>query len=55
MQLSKLFRLGLAAKLAICVILSTAAFFAFFGFINLGWSAARCVPSWLNRPTASPI
>ncbi len=35
MQLSKLFRLGLAAKLAICVILSTAAFFALFGFINL--------------------
>jgi two-component system NtrC family sensor kinase len=29
------FRLGLAAKLAICVILSTAAFFALFGFINL--------------------
>jgi hypothetical protein len=28
-------RLGLAAKLAICVIVSTAAFFALFGFINL--------------------
>jgi two-component system NtrC family sensor kinase len=30
------FRLGLAAKLAICVIASTAAFFALFGYINLG-------------------
>ena len=29
------FRLGLAAKLAVCVIASTAAFFALFGFINL--------------------
>lgn len=29
------FRLGLAAKLAMCVIASTAAFFALFGFINL--------------------
>ncbi len=29
------FRLGLAAKLAICVIASTAAFFALFGYINL--------------------
>ena len=28
-------RLGLAAKLAICVIASTAAFFALFGYINL--------------------
>jgi two-component system, NtrC family, sensor kinase len=29
-------RMGLAAKLAVCVIASTAAFFAVFGFINLG-------------------
>ncbi len=35
MTLLKLFRLGLAAKLAICVIVSTAAFFALFGVINL--------------------
>ena len=28
-------RLGLAAKLAICVIASTAAFFTLFGYINL--------------------
>src|SRR5260221_3325341 len=28
------FRLGLAAKLAICVIASTSAFFALFGYIN---------------------
>jgi len=37
MSLSKTFRLsGLAAKLAVCVIASTAAFFSLFGFINLG-------------------
>ena len=29
------FRIGLAAQLAICVIASTAAFFALFGIINL--------------------
>ena len=29
------FRLGLAAKLAVCVIASTAAFFMLFGFLNL--------------------
>src|ERR1051325_4559739 len=29
------FRLGLAAKLAVCVIASTAAFFGLFGFLNL--------------------
>jgi two-component system NtrC family sensor kinase len=29
------FRLGLAAKVAVCVILSTAAFFSLFGYINL--------------------
>jgi two-component system NtrC family sensor kinase len=29
-------RLGLAAKVAVCVIAGTAAFFALFGFINLG-------------------
>ena len=28
-------RVGLAAKLAICVIASTAAFFALFGYLNL--------------------
>jgi two-component system NtrC family sensor kinase len=32
---SRTIRLGLAAKLAICVIASTAAFFASFGYINL--------------------
>jgi two-component system NtrC family sensor kinase len=31
----KTFRIGLAAKLAVCVIASTAAFFALFGFLNL--------------------
>ena len=31
----EIIRLGLAAKLAICVIASTAAFFALFGYINL--------------------
>ena len=35
MNLLKSIRLGLAAKLAICVIVSTAAFFALFGYINL--------------------
>src|ERR1035438_1923190 len=35
MEPSSKIRLGLAAKLAICVIASTAAFFASFGFINL--------------------
>ena len=35
MKLSRLFRLGVAAKLAICVIASTAAFFALFGVVNL--------------------
>jgi len=35
MNLRKTFRLGLAAKLAVCVIASTAAFFALFGFLNL--------------------
>ena len=29
------FRLGLAAKLAVCVIVSTAAFFVLFGYLNL--------------------
>src|ERR1041384_6857015 len=29
------FRLGVAAKLAVCVIASTAAFFALFGYLNL--------------------
>jgi len=35
MKLGKTIRLGLAAKLAVCVIASTAAFFALFGWINL--------------------
>lgn len=35
MRSFQLFRRGLAAKLAICVVVSTAAFFALFGFINL--------------------
>jgi two-component system NtrC family sensor kinase len=35
MRLSGKLRLGLAAKLALCVIASTAAFFALFGYINL--------------------
>ena len=35
MQPPNKMRLGLAAKLAICVIASTAAFFALFGYINL--------------------
>ena len=34
-------RLGLAAKLAICVIASTAAFFALFGYINLRMERAN--------------
>ncbi len=36
MKLLRSIRLGLAAKLAICVIASTAAFFALFGYVNLG-------------------
>jgi two-component system, NtrC family, sensor kinase len=36
MSLATKFRLGLAAKLAVCVIASTAAFFTLFGFLNLG-------------------
>jgi two-component system NtrC family sensor kinase len=35
MRLPGKLRLGLAAKLALCVIVSTAAFFALFGFLNL--------------------
>jgi two-component system NtrC family sensor kinase len=35
MTLPKKFRLGLAAKVAVCVIASTAAFFSLFGWINL--------------------
>ena len=35
MKFAGKFRLGLAAKLALCVIASTAAFFALFGYINL--------------------
>jgi len=35
MKLARLFRMGVAAKLAISVIVSTAAFFALFGVVNL--------------------
>ena len=35
MQPPSKIRLGLAAKLAICVVASTAVFFASFGYINL--------------------
>jgi two-component system, NtrC family, sensor kinase len=35
LKLAAKFRLGLAGKLAICVIASTAAFFALFGFLNV--------------------
>lgn len=35
MKLPGTFRLNLAAKLALCVIASTAAFFAMFGYVNL--------------------
>ena len=35
MNLRKKFRLGVAAKLALCVVASTAAFFSLFGFLNL--------------------
>ena len=35
MKLSRQFRMGVAAKLAISVIASTAVFFAFFGIVNL--------------------
>src|ERR1039458_4971442 len=35
MKLPRVFRMRLAAKLAISVIVSTAAFFAFFGLVNL--------------------
>src|SRR5690349_338251 len=35
MKLASKIRLGLAAKLAVCVIASTTAFFALFGYLNL--------------------
>src|ERR1043166_2816982 len=35
MQQDKRFRIGLAAKLAICLMASTAAFFALYGYINV--------------------
>ena len=35
MNLPKKFRLGLAAKVAVCVIASTVVFFTLFGWINL--------------------
>jgi two-component system NtrC family sensor kinase len=41
MNLRTKFRAGLAAKLAVCVIASTAAFFSLFGFINLGMERAH--------------
>jgi two-component system, NtrC family, sensor kinase len=41
MKLASKIRLGLAGKLAICVIASTTAFFALFGFINLRMERAN--------------
>src|ERR1035438_749977 len=41
MNLLKTIRLGLAAKLAICVIVSTAAYFTLFGFLNLRMERAQ--------------
>ena len=43
-------RLGLAAKLAVCVIASTAAFFALFGFINLRMERAQLAQTWWSSP-----
>jgi len=41
MSLRTKFRVGLAAKLAMCVIASTAAFFSLFGFLNLRMERAH--------------
>jgi len=41
MTRNPLLRMGLAAKLAICVIASTAAFFALFGYLNLSMERAN--------------
>jgi len=41
MNLRSPFRFGLAAKLAVCVIASTAAFFTLFGFLNLRMERAH--------------
>ena len=41
MTRNPLLRMGLAAKLAICVIASTAAFFALFGYLNLSMQRAN--------------
>src|ERR1700757_257042 len=41
MNTARKFRMGLAAKLAGCVIASTAAFFALFGYINLRMERAN--------------
>ncbi len=41
MNLRSTFRFGLAAKLAVCVIASTAAFFILFGFLNLRMERAQ--------------
>lgn len=41
MRLAAKIRIGLAAKLAICVIASTAAFFALFGYLNLRMSRSH--------------
>jgi len=41
MNLRAKFRVGLAAKLAMCVIASTAAFFSLFGFLNLRMERAH--------------
>jgi hypothetical protein len=40
-RLAAKIRIGLAAKLAICVIASTAAFFALFGYLNLRMSRSH--------------
>ena len=41
--------LGLAAKLAICVVASTAAFFALFGYINLRDGAQPIPRTWCKQ------
>jgi two-component system NtrC family sensor kinase len=53
MRLSGKLRLGLAAKLALCVIASTAAFFALFGYINL--RMARTNAEGLVRKSADRL
>src|SRR3954470_15297348 len=53
MRLPGKVRLGLAAKLAVCVIASTAAFFALFGYINL--RMARTNSEGLVRKSADRL